>query len=314
MTAARGKAAAVRWALVAGCAALGLWAPVQAAPAAPRYRLIGLAPLSDGRLVLVDNSLGLFVVDPRARTMRNLGINFGLSAPSDVTTHRPAGGDQVFVSVRLRSGTEQGIVHGRLQRFAVDGKLTGEWLAGPALALSGIAITADGRSAYLTGGQSTEVFRLDLSRARSTPNLVTVLPRAEKLGALVLDSKRRRLFVADPLLGTVNAVPLDRSRPGVFVDGFDEPTALALDSTGDRLFVIDAGENRIFAVELTAEKPKPRVFAVVKGLEDPHSLAVGADGSVWVTSYRNPTLYRLSATGSLVESFQPKLLDGAGRP
>jgi hypothetical protein len=296
-----------------GVAAVLLAAGAACLPAATDSRVVGLAALSDGRLVLLDGRRGLHVVDPRTRTMRNLAINFGLSVPWDIATHRTSGGDQIFVTTRLRSSTTQGVVYGRLQRFDVAGKLTGEWLAGPALALSGIVITADGRTAYLTGGQTPEVFRLDLSRTKSTPTLVTVLRRAETLGALVLDSRRRRLLAADSYLGTVNVVHLEGSRSAVFLEGFGEPTALAIDAGGDRLFVADAGEDRIFVVDLTAEKPKPRSLAVVKGLDDPHSLAVGADGSVWVASYRTPTLFRLAASGNLVESFEPRLIGAPAR-
>jgi len=273
--------------------------------------VIGLAALSDGRLALLDRERGLFLADPRDQTMRTLVPSFGLHSPMDVISRRTPTGEQLFVTVHLRSSSTTS-ARGRLQRYGLDGKLGAEWLANAGEELSGVQVSADGRTAYLANARQPVVHRLDISRSRSLPARLALVRDGEAFGALALDAKRQRLLVADAYQGAVYQVRLDGTRSSLLFADLGEPYALAVDAAGDRLLIADADDARVLVADL-ASTAKPRVFATVKGLERPHALAVAADGSVWVADHRTATLFQLSRTGSLLRSFRPKVVQPAAR-
>ena len=142
-----------------------------------------------------------------------------------------------------------------------------------------------------------------LGNRAQAPALVDPLPQ-QRLRCFPQVEIRVEL-AADAFDSTLHEVQLDGSGSTKFVDSVGEPYALAVDAA-DRLFVADSDNDRILVVDLAATKPKARPFATAKGLDDPHCLAVAADGSVWTSDYDHTELFHFSATGALIESFTPR--------
>jgi DNA-binding beta-propeller fold protein YncE len=285
-----------------------------------------LASLSNGQIVLLDQGGGffqeggLFLVDPPpAGTMRRLA-NFAPFYAIDLTVFSAEGGqDQIFVT--SANTLRPTFFLRRLERFKLVGDGSDRYIRWPSnggLSLwAGVAINQDGKTAYIATSQR-EILKAYIGttsnekdgKAKSATRfeLLQKVQRADTLGPMVFDAKRRRLLVADPIQGTIFSVEVGRSDSSILVKQVGEPYALALDAVADRLYVADAEGGQVLAVDLADSAPEAKVFTHIIGMEQPHGLAIGRNGSLWVGGHGTLTLYHVSNSGALLETFRPKLI------
>ena len=110
----------------------------------------------------------------------------------------------------------------------------------------------------------------------------------------VLDGRNERIFVFDEKLGYERSFGGHGTAPG----RFRAPTGLRFSPAGDRLYVVDAHNRRIqaFAPDGTFQFAFG-ADAEGRALELPHGVAVGADGSVFVTDAGASRVVKYDADG-----------------
>jgi uncharacterized protein (TIGR03437 family) len=96
--------------------------------------------------------------------------------------------------------------------------------------------------------------------------------------------------------------------------GLAAPRGMAVD-TGDRLYVADAGNNRVVVYNGTINLPSGSTGIVIGGLSNPEGVAVSAaTGAIWVASSGNGALYRYNEYSQLGTAAQPVEAFSANAP
>lgn len=143
----------------------------------------------------------------------------------------------------------------------------------------GLAVDAGRGHIYAANSSDNVIYRLVAGKGR--PVEVARVDDAERIGALALDARGQRLFVADMTAGRVYVVPLDGhgKRSRIDVPNSEEIRALAWSAKTARLYVADAGQEAVFVVD-----PEGRAAPVAirdKRFREPAGLAASDDG-VWL--------------------------------
>jgi sugar lactone lactonase YvrE len=258
-----------------------------------------LATLSTGQLAVLDDEEGIFIVAGQGVVAHPVS-EFHAFTAVDFTAVRLNGGDAFFVSRLLRAN--KGVPFARLTRFNTRGQTTGEWSLNTLGWLAGIAVDPSQQVAYCSDSRLGEVYRLDTKLEKSSFSTLVKIRDAGTLGSVLLDSKRRRLLVADIEKSKIYSVSLPDKRVDVVLANASmrEPAAMALDVANDRLYIADTAQRKIWVGSLTDPKLKIRSFGDSVTFREPIGLAVGSDGSLWVADRGAHQLLRFSAAGVLV--------------
>ena len=287
--------------LLAVC--LLLLQPLPVSAKGPDISPIALATLGSGDLLVLDSRRGLFLIGPGSGQVRALVSGFGAFGAADMATSSSNQGDIILVSMGVPQ--PNGML-ARVVRYNRAGKSTGEWgwlgLGSEPVQPGGLAIDAQRSVAYVVNSRRPSVYRFDLNRPGSRPAEFATVRGAKNLGPMVLDAKRSRLLVGDPFLGTVYGVDLTNGRSQLLLRELGEPYALLIDTAGDRLFIADASGERILVVGLSDKTPAATTFSKLSKFSDPHALAFGADGNLWVGDEDEETLWLLSPKGALLRT------------
>lgn len=277
----------------------GLLASARAA--GPDLKPIALLPNGAGELLVLDSRRGIFALDIRSGKVRTLVSGFGVFSAVDMTASPVASDGSILVTISLYK--PDGVLS-RVIRFNAAGKRSGEWgwSAAERVMPSGIAIDPGNRIAYVANSQRPEIYRLDLSRPSSRPVSFLTVRGAKALGPMVLDARRSRLLVADPVRGTVHSVDLAGKGSTTFLKDLGEPYALLIDSAADRLYIADASGERILTANLAEGAAVAKTYAKLKSFSDPHALALGADGALWVGDEKEEAVFLVSREGTLIRT------------
>jgi hypothetical protein len=256
-----------------------------------------LSLLNSGDLVILDPFLGLFQYSPGSGKVAPRGDGFGLYQGVDLQVATLGGAESIFVTQVPRSAAGGA----RLVRFNPEGREKGDWPLPPGKKrCSGVAIDAQASVAYVVSPQTAEIFKLDLRKPRTSPKPLAKISQEGGLGPMILDSKRRRLLVADVALGVLYAVDIDTGKSVLLVKHVGEPSALALDARTDELFIADSAGRRLWRVGLASKDPAPQVFSKLKELREPTGLTLSGDGTLWVGDIEKGRLFHVSLEGTLV--------------
>jgi SMP-30/gluconolaconase/LRE-like protein len=265
-----------------------------------------LSILSSGELVILDLRLGLFRFTPdpgkpASGKLSRLVTGFGLYEGTDLQVARIGGEEAIFVSQASLAS-----LGARLMWLNLQGKEKGSWFLPPwkGGSCTGVAVDAGALVAYVASPQTGEIFKFDLRSPRTSFRPLARISQESALGAMVLDSKRRRLLVADALLGSLYAVDLDTGKSTRLAKSLGEPSALALDAKTDELFVADASGRRLWRLPLTGSDVEPQVLVKPKEFQEPRGLALGDDGSLWVGDTSRQRLFQLSREGKILRSIK----------
>ncbi len=279
-----------------------LWTAVLTLSAA-EVEPTALSVLRSGDLMVLDASQGLFLLTTKSGQVRQLTRGFGPFEAMDMAGASLDGGEDLFVTLNLRSS--KGDNQTQLVRYNTAGQRVGEWSLPSGLArLSGVAVDARQRVAYVVNTQPPEVYKVDLSRPRTPMVRLPGVRGAQRLGCMVLDARRGRLLIADPYLGRVYAYDLASGQSEVLLEKVGEVGGLALDPNADRLFVADAVGKRILVSNLAGRSTAPTPFApqLQRQLDEPLGLALGG-GNLWIADRDDEEVLLVSGTGQLVRTF-----------
>src|SRR5262249_43918456 len=136
----------------------------------------------------------------------------------------------------------------------------------------------------------------------------TDFAEAGNLGPLTFDDRTGRLFVADPLRGSIYAVDIQTRAARLFAEGLGEPRALSADAPARRVLVADPQRQTGWAIPTdtaTVSKNQVYPFAALKQFVEPTALAVSPDGTVWVGDSQANAVFKLDSKGTLISRLVP---------
>ncbi len=197
------------------------------------------------------------------------------------------------------------------------GTVTELYADAPLLQPSGIALSADGATLYITDVASTAdggtggLFAL--STSGGAMRALGIGATAEMPGDVALDADGRTLWVS--AIRASDGAPViyawDGALRAVFASGLEEPMALA--ASTDRVYAVDARASGAALLSLDPAAPgaAPEVLATGLRLAWPGGVALSADaGWIFVTTLRPASVRAVAADGSREESLDLRGLIG----
>jgi hypothetical protein len=141
----------------------------------------------------------------------------------------------------------------------------------------------------------------DLNERTPRPRKFLDLPGSRAPTDLCFDASHRRLFAALGASGELweTEVAQDPPRSRLIDHDFGWPMALAYAPTDQRLYVADAKARKIWALDCRELCREPVVFLESDALQNPVTLAVGLDGTVWLGDLTGQTLMAIAPDGSI---------------
>jgi hypothetical protein len=262
-----------------------------------RIRPGALAALASGDLLVLDGNRGLFRFSPDSGSPVPVA-EFGLFSGVDLASATIGGSESAFVTVQSDASSE-------LRRIDLASKKIEKWrLPTWQGDLSGVALDPQGKVAYVAGGHSGDLFKVDLSKPFSLGVRFTRVQVGANLGPLVLDRKRMRLLVADHERGSIFGVDLATGRVRLIASLKGEASALAVNTHTDELLIADPLGRRIWKLALGSEASQAVVLVRLKEFRSPLGLALGPRGSLWVGDELAGAIFQLDQDGRLLHTFK----------
>lgn len=163
----------------------------------------------------------------------------------------------------------------------------------------------------------------DLAEDSAKPRDVLDVPGQEPATSMFFEASKRRLFVAQGQSGTLWELDLGGDVPELrrVISDLGWIAALGYSKTAQRLFVTDAKNQSIWALDCRDECQDPTVFLRSETLQNPFTLQVALDGTLWLGDLREQTLMTISPDGDVKRTIrslsggEPALpLPGIGEP
>jgi DNA-binding beta-propeller fold protein YncE len=166
----------------------------------------------------------------------------------------------------------------------------------------GVALDARAGVTYVGNSSNNIVYRVKLGQEKGAVTELTTLGKAQRIGAMALDSAGQRLFVSEMSSGELHVISLTNPRSAVRLDlpGIEEIRAIAWNPTSQRLYVADSGKEALWIVTPSQASATVQRFGSVS-FNEPSGLTVGSDGTVWAVDARSPSAVQLAPdTGGLM--------------
>ncbi len=268
-------------------------------------RPVAVLPRPDGGAFFLDRSRGLYAVrrdSSRPVFLRCFSEDLD---PSDAIGLRVAG-QLAYVAFRQRGGpANDARCRTTVQPFQTEAD---SYLSGQALRIPGsecfaaAAFDLSGRRLFLSSEDSPTLFMAGLEDGGARPRVLVELPGSAPLGALYFERSGSRLFALQGTRGALWEVDLRSDPPvaKVVSSGLGRPSALAFDSGRRRLYVSDAEEGRIWAMDCPGPCGEPEVWFEPGLLAAPATLEVGLDGTLWVGDPESKLLLAIAPDGRVV--------------
>jgi pimeloyl-ACP methyl ester carboxylesterase len=141
----------------------------------------------------------------------------------------------------------------------------------------------------------------DLEAESPRPRDLLDVPGLEPATAMFFEASKQRLFVAQGESGTLWELDLGGDVPELrqVVKDLGWIAALGYGKTEQRLYVTDARNQRIWALDCRDECKDPSVFLQSETLQNPFTLQVALDGTLWLGDLKKQTLMTVSPDGSV---------------
>ena len=215
--------------------------------------------------------------------------------------HLPGSPQMVDMTYSSSGGQESILITGNqsersiIWRYDLDGHKLQTWVSQNVLA--GIDFNTADHSAYLATSDSNDIDRLDLNTQQIS--FVTRIHEARRLGPLAVDSNNKIIYVADVVGGVIYQYSILSKSSKILVSQLSAPTALYFDPQSGRLYVADAGRQRIVSVDTYAKTPVASNFTS-SPLRSPSGVALVSGGAVAVTDLEANCIYLFSSQGALI--------------
>lgn len=270
-------------------------------------RPVAVVPRPDGTALFLDRSRAIYAVGPDAKRpvfvscLREtidpgnaIGFHVAGNLAYAVLTVRQPGGaidkcDTALYEFELSSSGYR-----QISRKRFDGTSC----------FSAAAVDLVSKRAFLSldSEAGPQLWVVDLTESTPDPGIYLGLPGQRAPTDLLFEASRQRLFAAHVSSGQVWEIDTTAVDPELHLvdQGLGWPMALAYSRIDERLYVTDARGRRIWALDCRTRCAAPEVFLATETLENPTTLAVGLDGTVWLGDLTDQTLMAIDATGEVL--------------
>jgi hypothetical protein len=163
------------------------------------------------------------------------------------------------------------------------------------------AFDIPGKQVYLSlaSEDGPGLYAADMTEDLPRPREITFLPGTLPATALFFEATKGRLFAAQAESGELWAVDLGESEPRVrlLAENLGWPLALGYSKPMQRLYVTDAKNQRLWSLDCSGRCKEPTVFLQSESLENPTTLAVALDGTIWLGDLKDQTLQTITPEG-----------------
>lgn len=185
-----------------------------------------------------------------------------------------------------------------VSQYSLDGKLKNSW--GLWNSISGLDVDYNAHIIYVANSAEPEIYQIVLHQSyKSSPAFVASVDGAKQIGPLVCDVKNGRLLLGDISNGKILEFNLKTRKSRILSEDFGSPQALLISPSSSFLYIADAAKKKIFTLDLSQPKARPKVFAALTGFRSPSGLARLDDGRLVVSDDEAGELFILSTTGVL---------------
>jgi hypothetical protein len=282
-------------------------------------RPLAIVPRPNGTALFLDRSRGVYAVERGSGRPIFLSCLTESVDPSDAVGFHVAGNlAYTVLSTRLGAPSEARCLT-RLYEFEIadDGYrlLSIERFEGRECP-SAAAVDVPGKRAFLTyDTPDGPLLRVaDLKQKSPQPRDLLALSGRRSPTALYYDAAGTRLFTAQAGNGELWSVDLADEIPSQRRIDYDvgSPRALAFDRTEHRLYVTDSLARTLWALDCSGACGQPRALLRSEALQNPTTLAVGLEGTIWLGDLQAQTLMALSRDGEIEGTIRS--LSGAPGP
>lgn len=164
------------------------------------------------------------------------------------------------------------------------------------------------------GDEGPELLAADLSEESPKPRSLSWLPGTRPATTLFYEATGQRLFAAQAESGDLWRIDPSSPDPRVHLVAEDLgwPLALGFSKQTQSLYVTDAKNQRLWSLDCRGRCKDPTVFLQSKSLENPTTLAVALDGTIWLGDLKTQTLQTIRPDGSVARTIHT--LSGASAP
>ncbi|MGQ0431089.1 MAG: beta-propeller fold lactonase family protein [Microthrixaceae bacterium] len=160
----------------------------------------------------------------------------------------------------------------------------------------GIAITPDGKTAYVSNSGSGTVTPIDL--ALGQPGVP--IPVGQRPQGIAITPDGKTVYVANSGSGTVTPITVATNTPGAPISTGTNPTVIAITPNGGSAFVTNIGSGSVTQIDL-ARNLAVRTISVPGG--QPSGITVTLDGTTaWVSNYTAGTVLPIDVDTGLIGS------------
>lgn len=246
-----------------------------------------------------DKTVSTFLMEGEGGFLRQNGYVLAGEHPSGVAetwrgfVYATGGSDgKVYAYKKTYGGRLIGITG---SPFACGVNCTAVAISGPGTFLYAVDANSDALRGYkidATTGALTEIAGSPFASGGTKASAVAISAR----GMLFVTNEGSNTvsgFAIDPVSGALTAVPGSPTATGV------GPHALALNATGDRLYVADGVDHTIYAYDVS-DTGSLQKFQVVNGAAEPTALTVYPSGAfLYVTQIDRIAAYKVDFAGAL---------------
>jgi hypothetical protein len=262
-----------------------------------QIRPVSISALADGRIFGLDAAKKLCFIASNTGKIEMISINLDYPYQGfDLATGGSPMEPLIFVATRGAEMPFPPII-----QYTAAGQEKRRWQI-PVSFPSGLAYDTPRRLLYISTLQDVSIYRVDLNEpVGAKPRFLLQVSGAERLGAMAVDSSGSRLFAADPFSGTVYVISLASGVSSTLASNLGEPTALAVGTGSNLLYVLDQMRRCVWTIRLDQGLQKPVKFWSFPEFRQPAGLTMDASGTVWIGDKSTKALFGRDATGKVVK-------------
>lgn len=269
-------------------------------------RPVAVVPRPDGSALFLDRSRAIYAVDRDAPRPLFISCLREAVEPSDAIGFHVAG-HLAYAALAIPAGGGPGSsCRTEVYEFEVGNlgyRQLGRFQIAGADCFSAAAFDVSGKRAFFSsaGEDGPVLLVADLTKPSPKPVKFVSLPGTRPATVLYFDAAGRRLFAARGTSGELWVVEPDGEHQELRLVAGDLgwPTALGYGKRTNRLYLTDSKLRRIWALDCSDGCGEPSLFLESEALENPSTLAVALDGTLWLGDLEAQTLLAISPEGRI---------------